>query len=428
MPLPLCLHRLSAMKAWILYSLKCRKSQAGFALPVAIGMGLIILLVGLTMLLRSQDSQVSAIAQKDTAKSLNAAETGVNEIRALINQHRAIANQPACRATPRNSDGTCPDSGSVVSWAVPSNIANILAECGVDRTGLVINLANRQWQAVDPNDSSQGEYQLLDYDGAGLATVQGRVNAGQPSESISRLEVNFPVNPVEDRIAGLWVRNTANSSQVSADILGPCNSSAPIQSSALVMPPIPAEPSNPPSNITSLTGETFSKLPREDSDGNILDTPDSDGIYRYEIDTLTTSFDVDADKKIELWVGGDIDLQGETIRHFCGTDPTCGPFGAKILGKSNSGTITLNNATTICDIFIQAPDYNVEANTSAGSAPTGCGTGIQNTGVFWVNQWGVSGNPILNPPRPKWSDIPQSIFVYPPRLGPVQKWETQPVS
>lgn len=421
------------MKDWILYSLKCRKGQAGFALPVAIGMGLIILLVGLTMLLRSQDSQVSAIAQKDTAKSLNAAETGVNEIRALINQHRAIATAPACKADlnsppTRNSNGTCPDSGLDVSWALPSNIDNILAECGVNRTGQITALANREWLDVDPSDASQGEYQLLDYDGAGLATVQGRVNAGQPSESISRLEVNFPVNPVEDRIAGLWVRNTANSSQVSADILGPCNSSAPIQSSALMMPPIPAEPSNPPSDITSLTGETFSKLPREDLDGNILDSPDSDGVYRYEIDTLTTSFDVDADKKIELWVGGDIDLQGKTIRHFCGTDPTCGPFGAKIFGESNSGTIILNNATTICDIFIHAPDYNVEASANVASAPTGCGAGTQNTGVFWVNQWGVSGNPILNSPRPKWSDIPQSVFVYPPRLGPVQKWETQSVS
>lgn len=57
------------MKLWIKYCLECRNKQAGFALPVAIGMGLIILLVGLTMLLRSQDSQVSAIAQKIPPKA-----------------------------------------------------------------------------------------------------------------------------------------------------------------------------------------------------------------------------------------------------------------------------------------------------------------------------------------------------------------------
>ncbi|NJR54546.1 MAG: hypothetical protein HC768_07995 [Acaryochloris sp. CRU_2_0] len=56
------------MNKWIEYSLKYRYSQShsqrGFAIPVAVGMGLIILLVGITMLLRSQSSQVSAIAQK----------------------------------------------------------------------------------------------------------------------------------------------------------------------------------------------------------------------------------------------------------------------------------------------------------------------------------------------------------------------------
>lgn len=407
------------MNKWIEYSLKCRKGHKGFALPVAIGMGLIILLVGLTMLLRSQDSQVSAIAQKDTAKSLNAAETGVNEIRALINQHRAIAEQPTCRAT-RNSDGTCPDSGIEVSWAIPSNIPNILAECGVDRTGEIINLANREWQDVDPSDASQGEYQLLDYDGAGLATIQGRVNAGQPSESISQLEVNFPVNPVEDQITGLWVTTTANTDQVnnSVEVFGPCTSTnTEITKTALTIPPIPSTPS---SAITLTT--PFSALPRPG------DSDNGSGVYQYQISSLDTSFTVEADKQVEIWVDGDIDLQGEDILHLCGTTPACGPFGVKIFGNSINGTVSMDAATTICDVFFHLPNYDVQLISGATSTPTGCGSGLQNTGVFWVNQWGDTDGPVLNLSRASWNDVPQNLFVYPPRLGPVRKWETQPIS
>lgn len=406
------------MKKWIEYSLKCRHRQAGFALPVAIGMGLIILLVGLTMMLRSQNSQVSAIAQKDTAKSLNAAETGVNEIRALINQHRAIANYPACNST-RNTDGSCPDSDPSVSWSLPDNIPNIFAECGVDETAAaakIVAVANRKWRPVDSGDLSQGEYRLLEYEKTGIATVQGRVNANQPSQSISELEVSFPVNPVQDKIAGLWVANTANTSQVSTDvdILGPCTASDPIQASALTLPPIPPQPSG----VISLTG-SFASLPR------LGDTANADNIYQYQVNTLNSSFTVEADKKVEIWVDNDIDLKGKDIIHLCGTTPNCGPFGVKIFGKKSSGTLSVDNATTICDVFFHAPNYNVESTSGAESTPTGCGPGIRNTGVFWVNQWGSSGSPVLNLSRARWSDIPPSLFVYPPRLGPVREWATQ---
>ena len=410
------------MKKWIEYSLKCRHRQAGFALPVAIGMGLIILLVGMTMLLRSQNSQVNAIAQKDTAKSLNAAETGVSNIRALINQHRAIANYRAC-ATARNANGTCPDSDpAVVSWSLPNNIPNILAECDVNETAEIKAIANRAWRPVDSSDLSQGQYRLLEYE-PGMATVQGRVNKDQPSESVSELEVSFPVNPVQDRIAGLWVTDTAETSQVSSgvDVLGPCTASAPIQTSALEMPPIPAQPSG-----TITITAPFTNLPRP---GDTPNPGDSDGpeddVYQYQIDTLDSSFTIEADKQVEVWVENDIDLKGKDIIHLCETTPNCGPFGVKIFGKSSSGTLSIDDATTICDVFFHAPDYSVES-TTGGSTPTGCGDSNRNTGVFWVQQWGSSGSsPVLNLSRASWSDIPKTFFVYPPRLGPVKKWDTK---
>lgn len=423
------------MNKWIVYSLKYRKGQAGFALPVAIGMGLIILLVGLTMLLRSQDSQVSAIAQKDTAKSLNAAETGVNEIRALINQHRAIAEEPACKADlnsppTRNSNGTCPDSGSDISWALPDNITNIFSECGVDRKGDIIQLANRQWKDVDSGDPSQGQYRLLSYTAADGLTVQGRVNDGQPNESVSELQVSFPLSQSQAPIAKLWVSLGANTTQVDSDvlILGPCSSSNPIESSAVNIPAIPSKPAGV-INLSTLPAE----LPRSGDSSNTA------GVYQYAIGTLDSRLTVTDGEKVELWVDGDITLEEDadypTLNDdiTCNSSTNCSPLNVKIYGEGNSSTptITIGDGIRICNIFIHAPDYTVESGSPTSSLPTPtCVSGQRITGVFWVQKWGGTSSPVLNDkpaiPPLKWSDLPPKY--YPPQIGPINTWETKELS
>lgn len=456
------------MNKWIVYSLKYRKGQAGFALPVAIGMGLIILLVGLTMLLRSQDSQVSAIAQKDTAKSLNAAETGVNEIRNLINDYRELAEFPAC-AGAWDSDDLCPDDpddSSIQSWKNPSHITTTFLGCAPDDNTRITNIAKRtMWHALDPSDESKGEYRLIDYKVAsnvGTLTVQGRVNADQPSKSVSQLEVKFPVYPSSPDVPGLWVQDSATTNQIEADILGECNdtSISPItqrisaqptnnhqarqldlSSAGVTMPAVPPKPSD----ITTLPSDFSGTLPL-----NPLEPPDPDGVYRYSIDELNnnelTIYNTDSSNpliRIELWVDGDINLEAQKIRNLCGTRTNCGALTIKIFGLSSSGNINLDQGTIICDVFIHAPTYDVENSNTPGtvipSAPNDCGSSKKNTGVFWVNTWTNSGSvrtPVLNPPRANWGDLPSSLSPwstpnqdpdqpYPPQIGPIQSWETK---
>lgn len=441
------------MKQWIEYSLKCRKGHAGFALPVAIGMGLIILLVGLTMLLRSQDSQVSAIAQKDTAKSLNAAETGVNDIRNLINDYRELAEFPAC-AGDWDSNNLCPDDSSIQSWKNPSNITNTFLGCAPDDINQIIDIAKRtEWHAVDSSDPSQGEYRLIDYEVAsniGILTVQGRVNEGQPSESVSQLEVKFPIYPSSPNVPGLWVNNSASIGEFEADVLGKCNSLSNVETinnhqarqldlttAGITMPPVPPKPSG----ITTLPTGFSGTLPL-----NPLETPDPDGVYRYSIDQLTgelTIYNNNPDPsesliRVELWVDGDINLQGQKIRNLCGTRTDCSAFTVKIFGLDTpNNNINLDQGTVICDVFIHARTYQVN-NSSAGSASANdCGSNTKNTGVFWVDTWTNSGpvrTPVLNPPRAIWADAPSSPWSapdqdpnqpYPPQIGPIQSWETK---
>ncbi len=102
-----------------------RSSEAGFALPISLGLGLIMLLIAATMIVRAQDDRTTALAQKATNQGLSAAETGITQYQALINRYRAIATYKDCEGT-RNSSGTCPDTGTTMSWANATKIPGIV--------------------------------------------------------------------------------------------------------------------------------------------------------------------------------------------------------------------------------------------------------------------------------------------------------------
>jgi hypothetical protein len=63
-----------------------RFSERGFALPIALGLGLIMILIGATMIVRSQGDQITALAQKNTAQSLTVNEAGVTRSISILNQ------------------------------------------------------------------------------------------------------------------------------------------------------------------------------------------------------------------------------------------------------------------------------------------------------------------------------------------------------
>ncbi len=69
----------------ILELLNPKKSEQGFATVLAVGIGLITMIVGLTMVVRSQSSQTNALAQKNTATSVAIAETGMTRTLSELN-------------------------------------------------------------------------------------------------------------------------------------------------------------------------------------------------------------------------------------------------------------------------------------------------------------------------------------------------------
>ncbi|MBW4640760.1 MAG: hypothetical protein KME05_21550 [Gloeocapsa sp. UFS-A4-WI-NPMV-4B04] len=153
-------------------ALKNSSSEQGFAIPIAVGMGLVMLLIGTTMIVRSQGDEVTALTQKATNRGLSAAETGITRYQSLINDNRAIAKYPRV-GTP--------------GWTTAVNIPGIGNCSGSNTTGstVVTNAATTIWRSVDSTDPSKGQYRLVEYTysptagatpGTGTLTVEGRVN------------------------------------------------------------------------------------------------------------------------------------------------------------------------------------------------------------------------------------------------------------
>lgn len=220
---------------------KKSSNEQGFAIPIAVGMGLIMLLVGTTMIVRSQGDQTTASAQKATSRGLSAAETGITQYQSLINNNRAIATYKDCEGT-RDSSGVCLDVDPTTSWAnAATTTIPGLSSCGGSSGATVANASTIAWRDVDPpvtgyaGDPSKGQYRLFSYiypapgttgikgtaPGTGQLIVEGRVNQADGNNdgddddnddisvgtATSRLVVNIPVMAGEIKnfpVPGAW--------------------------------------------------------------------------------------------------------------------------------------------------------------------------------------------------------------------------------
>ncbi len=369
-----------------------RRDDSGFALPIALGMGLLLLIVGAAIVLRSQQQQVTAIAQKQTASSLSAAEVGVSRIQNLLTRYRAASLYP--------SDA----SGSAPSWQNASAIPGLSTSCPKDSPttpeSKVAAAATKDWQDIDKDNPAKGQYRLVDYsystsDGQGTLKVQGKAGTAVGSLSaVTQLNVAIPVQAVSPYVPGLWVKTSVNTGTIKANILGTCT--GPITSpaagfviarSALAMPSPQPIPSSGVNDLGSGIAEGVT-LPRTE------DVSIAPNTYQYVVESINNSFTITSGKKVALWVKGDIKLQtDQKILHpSCATVSGCSPFDAKIYGSSSpSGTIELNGKAAICDVFLHAPTYNVEHKNeptdSLKAEGCGSGSGVNNNSIYWVNSW-----------------------------------------
>lgn len=138
--------------------------EQGFALPIAVGMGLVMILISTTLLVRSQGDKVTALAQMNTARSLGLSEVGVTRTQSAFKQNSTLA------ATPYNVNSA---TNSAV-WTASSLLA------GVGAGG---------WIPV----STFGNYRIVSYvpdnPGTGIGTLE--VSGKAPQGAITSLLVQM---------------------------------------------------------------------------------------------------------------------------------------------------------------------------------------------------------------------------------------------
>jgi Tfp pilus assembly protein PilX len=189
------------------------KPEQGFILPVVLGVGVVMILLGVMMIERSSQNRVAAIALKANARSTAAAEHGVTQIQALLNRYRPLAT--AC------SDSNCK---SIRSWKDIPNAE--LDRCSTDPTQPITQIqsyANKDWQNSTP-DPADGQFKLVSYEyqpdptdadvGIAALVVDGQIN---PDDAVrtatTQLKVNFKVtrDPGLNTPPGLWIQDNQTS-------------------------------------------------------------------------------------------------------------------------------------------------------------------------------------------------------------------------
>lgn len=414
-----------------------RYSDQGFALPIAMAMGFIMVLIAGTLVMRSHGDQVTASAQKATAQSLAVAEGGVTRTLAKLNQ----SDPDISSLLKRNYDPINPDTGK-----------NYLGSDGIPNTNDETTTAVNQWTSsnmppcISTTDLLSGNignstYEVLAYrydatNKTGTLLVKGQVGA---TSSQSRVQQTFNVKPREssfiavlgtDDIAldnndvrGIY-GNVACTNATKCPVTCPYTTASArtaigadnngfvdgkIYIGSIPTPALPLMPtvwngtgSVPTTPFTiSLTSPISGNntFPRSsDVSNHIAGTP-----YHYQIPSISLSgsstvtiitqthatYNPTGDP-VYFWVSGNIDIGGSStlIHSAISTNPTA----FRIYGTSTSGQdILVGSGAAGMDAFIFAPNARVGIN----------GTGIIN-GLVYAKSYGEigsNGNAVVNVPN-----------------------------
>jgi Tfp pilus assembly protein PilX len=294
-----------------------RSSEQGFSLLASLLIGLLMLLVTMTTMFRSQNDRAIAYAQELSSRSLTLAEAGAATYQAFVLKYPILATYSDC--VNRGVGGSCNDSGTTQSWANAQSI-NGAAGCNDSSASLTTSdlsqietIATTELQDLDPADPAQGQFRLVDYQyqpdpgvspnavpGTGTLRVEGQVRpsgnassqgATTQKNSIARVAISFRVNAPSKQtgsLDGLWSSSFSMSgggtNRIKANVCDASgtNSSAGLQSymGNLPSPPYPAGqmsqihytsqpyPSLPTIGENPLTGSDANTVPAITLSGN----------------------------------------------------------------------------------------------------------------------------------------------------------------
>lgn len=416
---------------------KNRSNEQGFAIPIAVGMGLIMILIATTLILRSQGDQVTASAQKATAQSLSVAEGGITRTLSNFNlaqsrpllklaydpNHLINSNTPDNEWTgftappPINScDNTSKTATQLVSLTdsvgsgTGAGTYTLLAYRydSANQTGTLL-LEGQMNNALQANSTIKVTLNIEQYTPpSGIASMMAEdINLGQNDvigniTCTSRTSCPISCGGTEPTLSQLRAAIGASSSN--AVITNPTNPSLDpvISVGPVTLPPVPPVPAGiTPFNLGAVPQDSSALiLPRAADIATYTAALHPAGTpYYYRVSSIdrrpihinTTAL---GSTPVYLYVSGNIDQRGnDDIRPVSGVPA---PGQIRIYGANTDGTLPASqnfsmsgNACTMA--FVHAPNAAMGIDGGGSGCPSGTAAdGVNIFGATWVKTFNVT--------------------------------------
>ena len=395
---------------------KHKSTEEGFSLVMAAGFGLVMMIIGLTIVSRSiKDNSVSA-SQKINNRSLAAAESGVSAYLSLLKTKNSLATMQFVNNI----------------WTTTNGSLNPYTATETAST--------QGWQDLVAGDATKGQYRLLSYvapvAGQAILRVQGRVNqrgtgttatedisTGMTTvEAIIGVTSAAPItsgNPIGN-FPGMWLKTGPNNGLIDTTKLdngfnayGRVSPSTPNTTLWTRPNPGPGDNANDEKlriqapNASSTLPDMSNCLPTMPSPSTFSnsvdlatrinngdrtfptasDKVDMDGVYRYfasKIDLSgNTVIQFKSSAKVIVYLQGNMTTGGTSgINCVQDGNATCDLNDLVIYGYGTTNAVLAVNGGNTVEAFIIAPGYSVGV-AGAGSPNTQGGY----KGALWANKW-----------------------------------------
>ncbi len=459
------------------------KGDRGFAIPIVIALGLIMVVLSIASIYKSSDQNISATTQRGTSKALAAAEAGVAYYMAFLNRNSAIASYSSAGWTNANLTplATCDTAANIISQRDNPRSA------GTDGSYQLVSYQYLSAGGVVPpagtvpNNDTYGELTVVgtgSFSGNSFARTRVKVQLPIRPEMIgsSYSTSSYALNPV------VWLGSDAGNNfgnlKVSYPLAGasyggnivvskpntvtnPCDLGTTVAVGQLqdatkqfiVADPrgLPTTPNFPPASYMSISGTSFTGVIPSDfknlRDSRLIGLSQAigaDGYYRFVVqgDLALGSFSVEDNVKVILYVQGNIIANNSTnitsnnpssFLEIYGNDQATMRFG----GGRYTQFISFQNTNPITNLkaFIHAPDATVKQGAG--------GNTVSYTGSIWAKNWDAAGLNITVTPDLVPSTSTGTGFSYQsaqfyitsptpvaggkPKIFPPTKWETEEV-
>jgi hypothetical protein len=417
------------------------RTQAGFAMPLALGLGLVMMIVAASMIGRSQSDRDMTSIRRETNRALSVSEAGIIRVQSFLDRHKLLATKNLNQWS-NTLDTLSPSQAS----------CRLIDSIGAKQQARLFK--NNTWIELDASDLNKGRYRVVDYryqNGIGKLTVAGKIDAYNTTQnsSNSTLIVEIPIGSESAQIAppALWANtfNLSTNQKITGQIQGVDCPQLPVADAdgiagvninniALIsglpsgqivadpftqIPPAKIAP-NTAINIPAITNSI--ELPRP----NPSDLPDANGEYHYLVDIDSSGYsiklrDLDriqlniaANRKVNLYLKGNVDLAGSQTVNVDPTHPNL-----RIYGSSQTLSLIVKDTASIT-AFIHAPLADAQSISASPPNPN-----KKIAGALWVKSWNSATSPNEIPiiQSGTWADFGISKLEQPSQVSPISYWQ-----